>query len=228
MRKLWVFVLSLGILLSGCTQRFQYVGDTMREGVLGGEDASVTQQHVDSLPYASIYARINDGPRLFMALAFADKETKSDSMLLKWVSSDRGMIVTRDGRIVKTVGLPDTNLVHISSSDVAPFPINTSQAQQWQAIYDWQPNYRFGHIAELNSYVLGEESIETIRGRLSAKKIVEKVEFKGLNKRFDNIYWLDRQGYVVKTVQWLHPDELKIELEILKPYGMRSRQENPR
>jgi hypothetical protein len=69
--KLFLAVL-LVFLLSACSQRFQHVNDTISEAVFGADDVIMTAEHIRKLPYASIYAKIDDGAQIFMVLAFAD------------------------------------------------------------------------------------------------------------------------------------------------------------
>ena len=105
----------------------------MKEAFTGLEDTTVTLEKVRDLPYASIYARINHGHRLFLVLAFAETNPVTQSLRLKWVSSDGAMLVTENGRIVKTLNLPDYNLVE------AHYPQRpTEKAAAWQSYYDWQ------------------------------------------------------------------------------------------
>ncbi|MBF4264226.1 YjbF family lipoprotein, partial [Vibrio anguillarum] len=46
----------------------------------------------------------------------------------------------------------------------------------------------------------------------------ENVQFDKSGKSMSNTFWVDRNGNVVKSSQWLIPDALKIDMEILKPY----------
>ena len=47
---------------------------------------------------ASAYLKVGDAPRAFVVLGFADATS------LKWFTADRNMIITRNGRVIKTLG----------------------------------------------------------------------------------------------------------------------------
>ncbi len=81
-------------LLSGCSQRFQDVNSTLDEALFGFDDFTHAQEHVADLPYASMYVRINQGPQLFMVLAYAETNPVTGNTQLKWFSSDNAMITT--------------------------------------------------------------------------------------------------------------------------------------
>ncbi|NMV22062.1 YjbF family lipoprotein, partial [Vibrio parahaemolyticus] len=47
----------------------------------------------------------------------------------------------------------------------------------------------------------------------------EVVEFNSLSQSVENYYWVDEQGQVVKTLQYLGPNMIPVELTILKGYS---------
>ena len=76
------------LLIVGCTQRFQDTSATLKEAFLGFDNVELTKKQVEDLPYASIYARINEGHRIFMVLAYAEENPVNGVMQLKWMSAD--------------------------------------------------------------------------------------------------------------------------------------------
>ena len=106
----YLTILASLLLLSACTQKFNDVNATLDEALFGAEDVALTSDKIAELPYASSFVRINDGAQLFMVLAFAEPNPATGIMQLKWLSSDKAMIVTENGRVVKTLGLAQANL----------------------------------------------------------------------------------------------------------------------
>lgn len=211
-----VFIFTL---LAGCSQRFLDTGSTLKEAFLGFEDVNLTQEQIDNLPYANLYARVNGTHQISMVLALAEQNPQTGNVQLKWVSADQAMITTENGRIVKTLNLPNTNLVNISATNQLASP-SANTAQQWQATYDWQPGYHFGHIADVNSHVIGNETVTSSVWTKQTTHIQENVRFKDSGSQMSSSYWVDQQGQVVKSAQWVIPDQLYIELEIVKPYAV--------
>ncbi|KHT52216.1 YjbF family lipoprotein [Vibrio sinaloensis] len=204
------------LFLSGCSQRFQDVNSTLDEALFGFDDFTHDQAYVADLPYASMYVRINQGPQLFMVLAYAETNPVTGNTQLKWFSSDKAMITTENGRIVKTNRLPGANLVGLSSSTQLALPINETIA--WQAEYDWQPGYHFAQRAQIESYPVGAGVTKSLLWEKQTRHIKEVVTFNHSQQVMENNYWIDEQGNVVKSHQQLIPHLLEVEFEVLKPY----------
>lgn len=219
--KLLFFILG-GLLLSGCSQKIQDVNATFNEAVFGIDDVDLSAEHINSLPYASAFVTINDGPKVFMVLALAEKKPTSNALQLKWVSSDNAMIVTENGRIVKTLSLPVNNLAGLnSSSENTHFPAFSSvlmNQSSWTAVYDWMPNYRYHYQAVITPIKGEQTSVTSLLWTKNVTAIKEYVSFESLDTHFTNQYWVDNQGNTVKTVQFLGPNMTKIEMTILKPF----------
>ncbi|UUM30040.1 YjbF family lipoprotein [Vibrio japonicus] len=210
-----IFILSL-FSLFGCSQKFSDTNATVKEALFGFSDVKLSAKEIDALPYASLYARINDGQQIFMVLALAEENPETGNIQLKWLSADKAMIATENGRVVKTLLLPEANLVNLSSSHQLSGP-STSNAN-WQALYDWQPGYHYSKKADVTSRYLGDNSINTVLWNKNTHHILETVTFPNTSQSMENEFWVDEQGNVVKSAQWVIPDTLFIELEILKPF----------
>lgn len=207
-----ISAVALTILLSGCSQRFETVNDTLKEAVFGFDDVNMTTGQIEQLPYASAYFRINDGQQIFMVLAFADVNPENNQTQLKWVSSDKAMIVTEKGRIVKTLNLPEYNLAERSSLDGTWQEANHSRSR-----YDW-PASNYGFNAESEYALRGNETIQTPIWTKKLSVWEETVHFTALNNSIENTYWLDEDNNVLKSVQYIGPNMTRIEFSILKPY----------
>ena len=226
-------IISLGLLLAGCSQQFQDVNSTFDEAFFGSSDVELSKEYIKTLPYSSIYAEVNDQGKIFMVLAYVGENPQTGAEQLKWMSSDKAMLVTENGRIVQTLLLPYENLLGLafqplnmfssanSSSPGSSSTFDVSEnpgAQKWQAVYDWQPNYRFGYKANITRTYAGNETVETPLASIDTKKFQEKIHFPMLEQDITNEYWVDSKGKVVKTIQYLGPDMTRLELTVLKHY----------
>lgn len=211
-----VFLIIILSLIAGCSQRFQNVNATISEALFGFDDIALSKEEVSELPYASMYVRINQGPQLFMVLAYAETNPVTGNSQLKWFSSDKAMITTENGRIVKTNRLPGANLVGLSSSTQLALP--TSETIAWQAEYDWQPGYHFAQRAQVESYPVGTGVTKSLLWEKQTRHIKEVVTFNHSQQVMENNYWIDERGSVVKSHQQLIPHLLEVEFEVLKPY----------
>ncbi|KHT61657.1 lipoprotein YmcC precursor [Photobacterium gaetbulicola] len=226
------FVVSL---LTGCSQNFKDVNDTLGLAFFGEDDAALSTSDISQLPYASLYARVEDGPQAFMVLALAEQapylgistHTKEGNSLkpplLKWLSSDKGMLVTQAGRLVKTLNLPQGNVIGVQSNFNDPLALGLHKPNtptNWQFILDWQPGYHYGYQALSQFEAQGKQVIMVNEKPVDVLYFVETVSVERLNLSYSNEYWLSpSNGQVIKTRQKLAPSLPYIELTILKPFA---------
>ncbi|KMV28503.1 lipoprotein YmcC precursor [Photobacterium swingsii] len=219
-------------LLTGCSQKFQDVNDTAKLALFGDDDTQLTAQAINQLPYASMYARIGDGPQAFMVLAFAEQDiilSAQDSTndrtapQLKWLSADRGLIVTQAGRITKTASLTQGNLVATTSTTIDPLALGLHQAltpKTWTRTLDWQPGYHFGYTVN-STFSNGSEQVIVINDQpVKSLYFTEEVNVPSLGKSYQNEFWLNpKNGTVIKSRQQLAPGLPVVEFSILKPFS---------
>ncbi|HDY8047556.1 TPA: YjbF family lipoprotein [Vibrio vulnificus] len=215
------------ILLSGCVQRFDDMSTTLNEAFFGAEDITQTSQQVLALPYASTYMRINDGQRIFMVLGYAEQNPDNNQLQLKWVSSDGGMIVTENGRVVKTLNLPYGNLIRrevdfAHSQQAKPWQDNL----QWQSQYDWKTQgsdsnkgMHYGYLGDVTLTQMGSEEVISAIWQQTLTIWQENIFFPQLDTTVKNQYWINDSGQVMKSIQYLGPEMTRIEFEILKPFA---------
>ncbi|MFH4665266.1 YjbF family lipoprotein [Vibrio cidicii] len=214
------FVLNI-LLLNGCVQKFSHVNDTLKEGLFGIEDITISAEEVSRLPYASSYMRFNQGPRVFMVLALAEPNPSNGQQQLKWLSSDGAMVVTEGGRVVKTLNLAKSNLARRQPLDldveISTFP-SWSQHSTWLERYDWSLNNHYGHIGKAQLTFIGKSKVISTLWQDELNHWQEEIVFEKLNRTLRNQYWVDSQGYIMKSIQYLGPDMSRVEVEILKPF----------
>lgn len=225
MKTITLYILALSsLLLSGCSQKIQDVSATFNETAFGIDDVELSAEHINSLPYASAFVKINDGATIFMVLALAEPNPVTGVIQLKWMSSDNAMIVTENGRIVKTLALPHHNLAQLQNTtqltpSVQPdFATLLAKQASWQATYDWMPNYHYGYQATVTP-LIGQKSVLT--SPIWEKEVTslnEYISFPALDAQFTNQYWIDDKGRVAKSIQFLGPEMGTIEMLILKPF----------
>jgi hypothetical protein len=181
----------------------------MAEALFGADDIVFTSEKIKQLPYASAYVRINEGPQIFVVLAFAEPNTKTGVTQYKWMSSDRAVIVTENGRIVKTIGLYGDNLQGIQRDLQTPTTAKVT--------YDWMPQYRYGYQGTATVLSAGKESLQTVITSYQTEKFIETVTFDAIDAKLVNTFWKEStSGRVIKTVEHIGPEMTKIEMTILK------------
>lgn len=229
--------LLLSLALTGCSQKFNDVNDTVNLAFFGDKDVALSAEEINQLPYASMYARVDDGPQAFMVLAFAENSatlglTESPhlsassspaSNQLKWASADKGMLITENGRIVKTLNLPSGNLVSSQSQQTDPLTLGlhlASTPTHWQHTIGWQPGYHFGYPVKSEFTFMANEQLDINDTIRPSKHFVEHISIPTLGMEYDNHWWIDpNNGAVIKSKQKLAPNLPVIELILLKPFA---------
>ena len=104
---------AISILTAGCYQNpvIENAGSAIKFVVAGADDPPLIRKNIAALPYATITAKIGRAPRTLLVLAYVD------GFDLHWHSGDKAAIVTRHGRVVKTVGLPENLRICLFSSN---------------------------------------------------------------------------------------------------------------
>lgn len=217
------FLLFLLLFQVGCTQKFQDVSDTVAAAYDSYVDVELSKQDILAIPYASSYLRLGNQKQIVVVLAFADDMTfinnkKTKHKQLKWVSADRAMTVTEQGRLTKTLNFPYNNLNRVSG-DVPAFDLNQNAPMTFTLTYDREKHYRYGFSATVTRTKLTNETVVTPLATTQTTLFVERVEFPTLSSTFDNYFWVDKDGNTIKSIQHLGPNMMPVELTTLQGYS---------
>lgn len=223
---------------TGCSQRISALNDTIKLAFIGDNDATLTPEQIRANPYASIYAKIGETAQAFVVLAFAEPPATLSStaattagaaslpphpLELKWLSADNGMIVTVNGRVVKTHNLLEGNLAGVSSAQRDPILQGLhleSTPKHWRRMLDWQPGYHYGYQADSQFQFVATETIIINQTPTQVLHYSELVTVKGLNIQYQNEFWLKPDnGQVVKSRQKIAPNLPFIDITLLKPFA---------
>jgi hypothetical protein len=207
-------LLAAGCSSGGTGDYAQYL-KVMRAGLdsaLG--DGGITRNQAAAIPYASMGIRINGGNEAIIVLA-----TQTDNDLL-WTSAAHIVLVTRDGRIVRTVGLP------AEMSNMAP---QTGRAlpAPGQALQGPYMDRRFGDFRDVGAYNIqiicrgmkkGPQAVTILGKRISTVLVEESCTSSQLRWSYRNSFWVDPEsGFVWRSSQHIHPGGTVIETQIFRP-----------
>jgi Group 4 capsule polysaccharide lipoprotein gfcB, YjbF len=207
-------------LLSGCdstgTSDYSLYYQAVRQSVAAsfGGSSHITREQAAAVPYASIGYRLNDGPEQLLVLATDSGEEQL------WTSGAHVVIVTRGGRVVRTVGLPQ---------DVAGMTPERGQQlfEPAAAMKGSLTNIRLEDIPSIPAYgaaikcVAQPQGIETIvllGHGVTTRKIDETCRSDALGWSFTDSYWVDPDSTLVwRSIQHIDPKGEKLEIETLRP-----------
>lgn len=191
------------------------IARSMKSSIAPSEKSNITAQQVADIPYASLLAKIGSGPLSTLILG------KVEGEYLHWFSADRAVIVTRNGRVIKTAGLPQ-NLSSSRPLDADPLDslANLSApAYPHRRQVDISPGGIYGAILTLRLVPVGTETIEILGQSHNTVVFTEEGEGDGLKWSFRNAYWCDRDtGFIWKSIQNYVPSAPPLEIQVGKPY----------
>ncbi len=209
-------VVALGLTLTACGKDsiIQSAVDSMRLAWKGAPDVTINREQIAKMPYASIYAKTGKGQRSLLILGRYDHDDRH------WISADRGVLVTRKGRLVKTVGFPVDlkQTLDIGNDPVAKGLHNISMEKTYMRLVDIIPINHFQVPIRSRFQRLGEETIEILGIRFDTIVVKETSEAPTLEWKFENTYWADPDtGFIWRSIQHYAPKLPPMEIDVLKP-----------
>lgn len=186
----------------------------LKYAVVGLPDVQITRDQISKIPYASIAAKIGKGPRSILILW---RKSNDD---LHWISADRAVVVTRNGRVVKTFGFPE-NLKDTQFNGLDPVnrKLHTLTAQTTSArSIDVDVGNRFGLPINSVFEMIGKRDIKIASLDIKTVLVKETNVARTINWSFTNYYWVDAfDGFIWKSRQHIARSFDPIAIEVLKP-----------
>lgn len=208
-----LFLLLLG-LLQGCSPGQQSMMETFDTALRGDKDITLSDEYIRTLPYSSMYLRLNEGQQIFVVLGFIE-QGKS-----KWLTADHATIVTRNGRLLKTTGLHN-NLLDVTSQQVDPLSDVSllREGASWQRTSRWQEAGRERSSVLVSQFTSEGETVLTIAGeKIRVREWLESVQSQTPDLRWQNRFWIDEQsGVVRRSEQTLGAGFFPVDMTFLKP-----------
>lgn len=206
---------ALPFALAGCAQdsTLGMLRDSFAATVGGDEAYPRTRQQVDDLAYAQLGVRIGRGGRGIMVL----NEIRGDD--LYWISANRILLVTRKGRIVRTVGFPSdllgTRLFGQDLLDAYDFEhpqidgLETSRSIDTAAAH--------GETVRARFRVDGSETLTILDRPFETLRVLEEAHYGANRWKATNLYWLSKRSALIwQSRQFVVDGSPAIELQLLK------------
>jgi len=218
-RAIHPYFLASAILLTGCSNvddaswgdYFALLGDSVR-GTLSTQ--KITLEQAANIPYASLGYRVNDGHQGLLVLA---TDTNGDQI---WTAASRVVLLTRGGRIARSVGLPRDRSAMTSHSATPLPPIS-------DAINGAYRSTRLIDMPDINVYAMPLNCVTTQKGRqiitvlgtaMNTIRVDETCQANNPRWNFTDSYWLSPDtGFAWRSVQHIHPSGVKVETVIFRP-----------
>lgn len=176
----------------------------------------VTREQAAAVPYASLGYAIDGGNQGLLVLA-----TDSGGDLL-WTSAAHIVIVTRDGRIIRTVGLGQ-DLSSVTSRDQSGLPPLSAAVRSpfsTTRLEDFPDLGLYGARLSCQARLAGRQSIKILGQTIATLRVDESCNSRNPDWSFTDSFWVDKDsGFVWKSRQHIHPKGQVVEIEIFRPPG---------
>tara|TARA_B100001750_G_C15444659_1_gene565528 strand:- start:5 stop:715 length:711 start_codon:yes stop_codon:yes gene_type:complete len=186
--------------------------ESIKGAFLGYPDKKISKELVENIPYASLIMKIGKGSSGLLILeSLKDNETI-------WVSADQVVIVLKEGRIVRTLGL-NNNLISVKRINQS-FK-NVISSTEFSTDYYSYYSYEDPPLRNLKVHVylekIGLRDVDILGEQKNLLLIHETISSKEIRWQATNKYWIDPKDYYVwKSEQTISPKLPKFFFEITK------------
>jgi hypothetical protein len=198
--------------LAGCSSVSRGSLETIRLAARR-DTVAPTADSVAATPYFQLQVNAPDGEAILIL-------AKVERGRLGWFGVGHDGVFTRDGVVVKTVGLAQ-NLDDAAFPATNPFRSGLQRLNgpvDYPRRMDWSPGYRYGVVMQAHLVPMALESVDILGTVRQLRRIDEHLSAKAPGLHFTNRYWVDpADGFIWKSRQYVAPG-LRLELIQLRPY----------
>jgi len=176
----------------------------------------VTRDQAASVAYASMGYSLDGGNQAMLVLA-----TDSGGELL-WTSSAHVVIVTRQGRIVRTLGLAHDLSGLTTRNNTPPPPLTAAIQAPFTStrLQDFPELGLYGVQVSCRAFPVGRQNINILGQSVSTVRVDESCRSSRPEWAFTDNFWVDGDsGLVWRSRQHVHPNGGTVETEIFRPPG---------
>ncbi|WP_189481858.1 YjbF family lipoprotein [Alishewanella tabrizica] len=199
-----LFLLCLVALLTGCAGTYRTYAEMFELAFTPATGAALPFSELTAPNPDYLYVRLGDQPRAVMGLLFIEQAQ------FKWTSANNIVLVTEQGRIVRSLGLPN-DLLHTSNRTADPIKAKRFDNSEWTRQLDWSAG-EFGYTVTSTFTEQANETLTFFGQQINAKKVIETLRYDNPTAylRFDgawqNIFWYDEtSGKLLQSQQQLAP-----------------------
>ncbi|EAA6470683.1 YjbF family lipoprotein [Salmonella enterica subsp. enterica serovar Amager] len=208
MKRLALILICL--LLQACSATTKGLGDSLWDSLFGTPGVQLTDDDIQNMPYASQYMQLNGGPQLFVVLAFSENGQQ------KWVTQDGATIVTQHGRLVKTL-LSGDNLIDVNNLAADPLekPGQIIDGATWTRTLGWTEHRQVRYATARSVFTWrGTDSVSVGSEETAVRVLDEEVTTD--QTRWRNRYWVDSEGQIRQTEQYLGANYFPVKITLIK------------
>lgn len=172
----------------------------------------VSIDRINSIPYASLQARIGRSQNILIVL----EEVNQD--IFKWTSSNFVKVYTKNGYVIKLTGIGnDLDFIDLDKNHPA-IEGNFKESKELTSFYTFSNPSLYRLPVKTKFTYLGEEEVQILGEKIKTNLYKENSLNNLISWEFENLFWIDAAGEVVKSEQKFTPKNPKIFLSSGKKY----------
>ena len=181
-------------------------------------EANLTAEEIEAFPYTALYMNMENASQSLVVLGYVDGNNFS------WVSGENETVVTRHGRIIRTIGL-HANLRGISNLADDPLTCVVTEPErcptEWERVHDFElRNGQQISRAVGSRFERGERAVVNLPGgEVTATLVREHVHVDMGARNYVNEFWIEDDGHIVKSRQMTLFNEPRFSLTQVKWVG---------
>ncbi|MFT6267333.1 MAG: hypothetical protein ACJAVV_000130 [Alphaproteobacteria bacterium] len=178
-----------------------------------GIDVTLSNDEISQSTSDLIYVKNGDRSTVTMALGFIENGQ------YKWLSRDGVMLITENGRLVRTIGL-EHNLLYVSNLSSDPLRTTSphDKERQWDRVIDTEYG-EYGVSLSSQTFIATNEVISVQTQQLVTNKYVESVHYQSQKHgehQWTNTFWFHQaSGQLLKSSQKLSSQSETLEITYL-------------
>jgi len=191
---------------------FAFAYESIKNTLVGYPDLNITREMVENIPYASGLLKIGKGAQGLVIL----ESIKNKNYL--WVSKDKVYILTKDGRIERSLGLIN-NLTKITSIDQSFKDVLTkpNPVTDYYSYYSFEEPLLMDLRVSISLENKGIQEIEILGEKKKLILIEESISNDLIGWKEKNKFWVDPSDYFVwKSEQNISPKLPTFKFQITK------------
>ncbi|MGK9175644.1 YjbF family lipoprotein [Yokenella regensburgei] len=203
-------IILICLLIQACSATTKGLGNSLWDSVFGTPGVHLTDEDIASMPYASQYMQLNGGPQLFVVLAFDENGQQ------KWATQDQSLVVTQHYRIVKT-RLGENNLLEVNNLAADPLanPGLITDGASWTRTMGWTEHNQVRYATARSIFRWNGTDTVTLGSDETPVRILDE-EVTTDKKSWRNRYWVDENGLIRQSEQYLGADWFPVKTTLIK------------
>lgn len=175
----------------------------------GHKNDNITPELIKNIPYASMTLNVGKGPKGLMILE------SNNYNLGTWVSADSVYITERNGKIIQTKGLGNNLEELLFTVDFENLlEVDTDKTYIY---YQSFSNPELFNLKLKANFKIRERQLTKLLNREIFLTLIEEEIFsEEIGWKVTNLYWIDDNSFVWKSIQTISPKIPEINMEVTK------------